>query len=110
MKTPTSTSRSSSTHFIILLALAVLVLVPLTGVLEIHHVLGEGEHHEQQHSDFDLCTWLEVQVSSTVVLAVPDVVQHILLLSDKVFDPGSGPFQKSTTSEISSRGPPTISI
>jgi len=110
MKTPISTSSSSSTHFIILLALAVLVLVPLTGVLEIHHVLGEGEHHEQQHSDFDLCTWLEVQVSSTVVLAVPDFLHQTHRFSGKVFDPVRGPFQKSATSDISARGPPLISF
>lgn len=110
MKTPISTLRSSSTYVIILLALAVLVLVPLAGVLEIHHVLGEGEHHEHQHSDFDLCTWLEVQVSSTVALAVPEFLQHIYLASGKVFDPFHAPIQKSATFEKSPRGPPPITI
>ena len=42
-----------------LLILIVLVSAPVGFALEIHHIFGEVDHDGHQHTDFDLCQWVQ---------------------------------------------------
>ena len=55
------------------LFLGVLLLCqsPLSIVLEIHHVFAEVDHDGHEHSDFDLCQWVQQHSSGSIVIDPP---------------------------------------
>ena len=49
------------------LALVLLVTGPMGHALEIHHLFGEADHDGHQHSDFDLCQWVQSHTAGSLV-------------------------------------------
>jgi len=66
--------------------LAVVVIAPFVAVLEIHHALAAVDHDGHEHSDSDLCQWVQHHAGSSVQPVVPSasclqaVSQHQLPL------------------------------
>ena len=88
------------------LALLLLVMVPFGTALAVHHDFAEVDHDGHQHSEFDLCKWVEQHASSSftiqpVVVGKPfplDILQrdlHSALLPNRI-----------SLSTASPRGPP----
>lgn len=55
------------------LVVVLLTLAPFAAALEIHHALAEADHDGHQHSDFDLCQWVQLHSASSVDLGVSDL-------------------------------------
>lgn len=64
-----------SPRFLIALAAlaAVLVMAPFGVALSVHHQLAEADHDGHQHSDFDLCQWVQYHGTSSPAPAALDV-------------------------------------
>lgn len=96
------------------LAFGTLILIVLASAsigyaLEIHHVFAEVDHDGHQHSDFDLCQWVQFHTA------------HSLLGEEPVLGPGKYFFGLLFSAHSSvvispfyfltdSRGPPTSSL
>lgn len=50
-----------------------LCLLPFAGALEVHHIFAEVDHDGHEHSDFDLCQWVQVHGSGSVDLDQADI-------------------------------------
>ena len=44
---------------------------PLSLVLEIHHVFAEVDHDGHEHSDFDLCQWVQQHSNGSIAIDPP---------------------------------------
>ena len=64
MKPPT-VSRAWSLAFGILIFI-VLASAPIGYALEIHHLFAEVDHDGHQHSDFDLCQWVQFHTAHSL--------------------------------------------
>ena len=53
------------------LVLLLLVLAPFGVALEIHHALAAADHDGHEHSDTDLCQWVQHHTSGSLVLDAP---------------------------------------
>ncbi|MCA9458646.1 MAG: hypothetical protein KC587_18420 [Nitrospira sp.] len=76
--------------------------------LEIHHVFADVDHDGHQHSDFDLCQWVQSHAANSLVGGGPPWRRDRALLGlltflqeYQVFSPVSSPY--------GSRGPPVFS-
>jgi hypothetical protein len=49
-----------------------LALAPFASALEIHHALAEADHDGHQHSDFDLCQWVQLHSATSCEVGLPD--------------------------------------
>ena len=54
-----------------LVGLIFLCLLPFSGALEIHHVFAEIDHDGHEHSDFDLCQWVQQHANGIFVFEKP---------------------------------------
>jgi len=45
-----------------------LCLLPFAGALEVHHIFAEVDHDGHEHSDFDLCQWVQAHGSGSIDL------------------------------------------
>jgi|GEM_PF-1018706 len=87
------------------LALVLLASVPFGHALEIHHIFSTIDDDGHQHSDFDLCQWVQQHTSNSLAWDVPQLTQQSCLHSllplsnDQVSFP-------SPSSLLHSRGPP----
>jgi hypothetical protein len=52
--------------------LVVLALAPFAAALEVHHALAGADQDGHQHSEFDLCQWVQLHSASSVDLGVAD--------------------------------------
>lgn len=66
-------SPSNQTAIAIVAGLIFLSLLPFAAALGIHHALAEVDHDGHQHSEFDLCQWVEKHSSGSLPLDVPMV-------------------------------------
>ena len=87
---------------------AMLVMAPFGVALGVHHQLAAADHDGHQHSDFDLCQWVQYHGTSAPALAILDVGQlwqHILRRVDH------SPFLLNSgelLAQHSPRGPPHV--
>ncbi len=63
--------RDALRTFAIVIGLTVFCLLPFSGALEIHHIFAEVDHDGHEHSDFDLCQWVQQHSSSLFVFEKP---------------------------------------
>jgi hypothetical protein len=56
----------------ITLVLLLLMMAPFAGALQIHHQLAATDHDGHNHSDFDLCYWVQQHASDSLSLQVFD--------------------------------------
>ncbi|WP_447971750.1 hypothetical protein [Nitrospira sp. M1] len=55
----------------IFVGLIVFCVLPFSGALEIHHVFAEVDHDGHEHSDFDVCQWVQQHASGLFVFERP---------------------------------------
>jgi hypothetical protein len=55
------------------LVVVLLAIAPFAAALEIHHALAEADHDGHEHSDHDLCQWVQHHSASSVDLGVSDL-------------------------------------
>ena len=60
------------------LALILLGIAPLAAALGVHHELAAADQDGHQHSDFDLCQWVQHHTGSSLVADVPAVISTII--------------------------------
>lgn len=78
MRSPLVHSRRGRVGLSVILAFACLMLGPLAAALEIHHALAAAGHDSHQHSDFDLCQWVQHHASGSLSTATPPIDCHLL--------------------------------
>lgn len=57
----------------VMVAAAFLCLLPFAGALEVHHVFGDLDHDGHEHSDFDLCQWVQAHGNGSADFGHQDV-------------------------------------
>jgi len=55
------------------LGLVLLSSVPFAHALEIHHLFADVDHDGHQHSEFDLCQWIQHHTGNSLVWDAPRV-------------------------------------
>lgn len=96
----TSSQRTVGVALSLGVALILLALAPFAAALEIHHQLAAADQDGHQHSDTDLCQWVQHHTTGTDSVAVPAVGSCIVpesyqfpvparLVSAGLFDPTS---------------------
>lgn len=63
----------------LLLACMLLAMAPFAAALEIHHELAAADHDGHDHSDTDLCQWVQYHTSHSLT---GDVPASCVLLAD----------------------------
>jgi hypothetical protein len=60
---------------LVALAVAVLLLVlaPFAATLEVHHALAAADCDGHQHSDFDLCQWVQHHAGASLLVSAPSI-------------------------------------
>jgi hypothetical protein len=61
-------SSRSQANIAATVVLLVLCLLPFAGALEVHHIFSEVDHDGHEHSDFDLCQWVQAHSSGSLDL------------------------------------------
>src|SRR5574341_490969 len=87
--------------------LVLLALAPFAAAMEVHHALAEADHDGHQHSDHDLCQWVQHHSTSSVDLGIWDLAD---LAPPQDYDPPAqaGVLFTSLVSTSSPRAPPTL--
>lgn len=77
--------RRASSHAA-LLALALVCLLaamgPLSTALDIHHIFAAADHDGHEHSDGDLCQWVQQHTGHSMPAMVPLMERYVLRLDD----------------------------
>lgn len=89
----------------LIVALVLVTLAPFAAVLEIHHVLAEADQDGHQHSDTDLCQWVQHHTGSSMLVCAPAVESHVTL-EEHQFQPPPIPLSVRLVQAGSSRAPP----
>lgn len=95
----------SSPALFIVIALALLILPPFQVALEIHHELAAADHDGHQHSEADLCKWVQHHATSSLLLGLP-VVGSFLVPTLHVFPSAQVLLAVRLSAETPSRAPP----
>ncbi len=66
------------------LVILLLALAPFAGALEVHHALAAADHDGHEHSDFDLCQWVQHHTGHSLPAVVPQLDRYVLLLDDLI--------------------------
>jgi hypothetical protein len=94
-----------------LLALALvgvfLGLAPFAAALEIHHELAAADGDGHQHSDFDLCQWVQQHTGNSLLVVAPVAVSTAAAGSYHYPEPPELISARSASS-TSSRAPPVL--
>jgi hypothetical protein len=61
------------------LTLTLLTLAPFAAALEIQHELAAADHDGHEHSDTDLCQWLQHHTTSSLLLGLPSVSTSVTI-------------------------------
>ncbi len=56
------------------LVIILLALSPFAVALEVHHALAAADHDDHQHSESDLCQWVQHHAGSSLLAGVPTAV------------------------------------
>jgi len=106
--TPLQSSSSWPGRLIaVALAAVLLTLAPFAAALEIHHELAAADQDGHEHSDTDLCQWVQHHTGSSLSIAAPVATACVAPASFHFPEPAaltSGRFVSSS----SSRAPPVI--
>ena len=57
----------------VLLVAALVILAPFGPALEIHHALAAADHDGHQHSDNDLCQWVQHHTGQSLLVEAPSL-------------------------------------
>lgn len=89
----------------IALALVLLALAPFAVALEIHHELAAADHDDHQHSDSDICQWVQHHTGNSLQITVP-VIERFLADALHRFPVPATLLSASLNSSTPSRAPP----
>ena len=103
--------RSQSRFMALAACLGFLLLCqsPLSLVLEIHHVFAEVDHDGHEHSDFDLCQWVQQHSSGSIIIDPPRLTTLVSGEFERSFHPENFIFS-SLVRSIGSRAPPSLLV
>ena len=91
----------------IFLGVLLLCQSPFSVVLEIHHVFAEVDHDGHEHSDFDLCQWVQQHSSGSIVIDPPKLTTLVSGEFDRSFHPENF-ISSSLVRSFGSRAPPSL--
>jgi hypothetical protein len=66
-------TRHAGTLVSLTVALLLLTLAPFAAALEVHHALAEADCDAHQHSDFDLCQWVQHHAGTSLLVSAPSI-------------------------------------
>lgn len=89
------------------LAFALCALPPFQVALEIHHDLAAADYDGHQHSEADLCKWVQHHATSSLLLGLP-VVGSFVLPTPHIFHTLDFLRPVRLIAETPSRAPPFI--
>ena len=61
------------------LVFCLLAVTPVGVTLELHHALGAQDADGHQHSDSDLCQWIQHHIGTSLLSDVPEPAAFVLL-------------------------------
>jgi hypothetical protein len=61
------------------LTLMLVTLAPFAAALEIHHALAAADHDGHEHSEFDLCQWVQEHTAHSTLAAPPALSSWVLV-------------------------------
>jgi hypothetical protein len=76
---PLKGGRKMSAFIALALALTLVTLAPFAAALEIHHELAAADHDGHEHSDTDLCQWVQHHTTSSLLLELPSVSSTVTI-------------------------------
>jgi hypothetical protein len=97
--------RTSAAAVSLAVVLVLLSLAPFAAALGIHHELAVADQDGHQHSDTDLCQWVQHHTTGTDQVAVP-AVESLLLPESHQFPVPSRLISAGLFAPTSSRAPP----
>ena len=83
-------------------------LLPFASALEVHHIFAEVDYDGHEHSDFDLCQWVQVNGSGSIDFDHIDIDIDLQVDQERWFVTKTAYFSVVCTSQ-ESRGPPLFS-
>ena len=96
---------STQAAIAIFVALFFFSLLAFAGALEVHHVFSEIDHDGHEHSDFDLCQWLQANGSGSIDFDHVEIDIALQVNQERCF--ASNPVYSSVVlTSQDSRGPP----
>ena len=100
-------NRPSSTQaaIAIFVALFFFSLLAFAGALEVHHVFSEIDHDGHEHSDFDLCQWVQAHGSGSIDFDHVDIDITLQVDQERWF-PLKIVYSSVALTSQGSRGPP----
>lgn len=93
----------------LLTALLVFGLLPFAGALEVHHAFAAVDHDGHEHSDFDLCQWVQKHTSGSLVLH-PPASDLIAKVTHDLFVASHDGYSAQYFLASGSRAPPALSV
>jgi len=91
------------------LVCCLIALTPVGVTLDLHHALGAEDADGHEHSDTDLCQWIQHHIGTSVLAGVPDAVSFGLIArQDSLFHDLYSPTRFSQAGPP--RGPPGLSL
>lgn len=84
-----------------------LCLLPFAGALEVHHVFGDLDHDGHEHSDFDLCQWVQAHGNGSVDVDYQTLVTPRCVHQGRWYSPNVVASSRALAFH-ESRGPPLL--
>lgn len=66
------------------LVLLLLTLAPFAAALEVHHTLAAADHDGHEHSDFDLCQWVQHHTGQSMLAVLPQVERQASMVETRI--------------------------
>ena len=97
--------KKSSSVVALLLACMLLTMAPFAAALEIHHELAAADHDGHEHSDTDLCQWVQYHTGHSLVGDAPATCSFLTEAPPPLVDQSILSSQSLATTRAS-RAPP----
>ena len=98
-------SSSAQAAIAIFVALFFFSLLAFAGALEVLHVFSEIDHDGHEHSDFDLCQWVQAHGSGSIDFDHVDIDITLQVDQERWF-PSKTVYSSVALTSQGSRGPP----
>jgi hypothetical protein len=89
------------------LALLLVTIAPFSTALAVHHELAAADHDGHEHSDTDLCQWVQYHTGHSLVADVPTVCSLLHPITPRLH-PQALFFFITVSDSIASRAPPAV--
>ena len=87
-------------------AIVFLAMAPLAGALGVHHEFAAADHDGHQHSDFDLCKWVQFNSGNSLALESVEISKPWVEFVSFVEIPYAAFFSYQFSKSTTPRGPP----